>query len=94
MRESCIFNHRFGGLGIPIFGELCEKEYHSIMISAIALLINFEVMKQILNLNKNKEQIKHLNNDRQKKTVEIIRNEMSSEERKQNDLNLKAGVSS
>ena len=64
------------------------------MISAIALLINFEVMKQILNLNKNKEQIKHLNNDRQKKTVEIIRNEMSSEERKQNDLNLKAGVSS
>ena len=64
------------------------------MISAIALLINFEVMKQILNLNKNKEEIKHLNNDRQKKTVEIIRNEMSSEERKQNDLNLKAGVSS
>ena len=64
------------------------------MISAIALLINFEVMKEILNLNKNKEQIKHLNNDRQKKTVEIIRNEMSSEERKQNDLNLKAGVSS
>ena len=64
------------------------------MISAIALLINFEVMKQILNLNKNKKQIKHLNNDRQKKTVEIIRNEMSSEEKKQNDLNLKAGVSS
>ena len=32
-----------------------------------------------------------MNNDRQKKVLEIIRNEMSSEERKENDLNLETG---
>ena len=31
------------------------------------------------------------NNDRQKKVLEIIRNEMSSEERKENNLNLETG---
>ena len=35
-----------------------------------------------------------MNNDRQKKILEIIRNEMSSEGRKQNNLNLKTGASS
>ena len=35
-----------------------------------------------------------MNNDQQKKILEIIRNEMSSEERKQNDLNLETGASS
>ena len=35
-----------------------------------------------------------MNNDRQNKILEIIRNEMSSEEIKQNDLNLKTGASS
>ena len=42
-------------------------------------------------LNNNKKQIKSMNNDRQKKVLEIIRNEMSSEERKENDLNLETG---
>ena len=35
-----------------------------------------------------------MNNDRQKKILEIIRDEMSLEERKQNDLNLETGASS
>ena len=35
-----------------------------------------------------------MNNDRQKKIREIIRDEMSLEERKQNDLNLETGASS
>ena len=35
-----------------------------------------------------------MNNDRQKKIFEIIRNEVSSEERKQNDLNFETGGSS
>ena len=34
-------------------------------------------------LNNNKKQIKSMNNDRQKKILETIRNEMSSEDRKQ-----------
>ena len=34
-------------------------------------------------LNNKKKQIKSMNNDRQKKILEIIRNEMSSEDRKQ-----------
>ena len=42
-------------------------------------------------LNNNKKQIKSMNNDRQKKVLEIIRNEMSSEERKENNLNLETG---
>ena len=33
-------------------------------------------------LNNNKKQIKSMNNDRQKKVLEIIRNEMSSEIKK------------
>ena len=45
-------------------------------------------------LNNNKKQIKSMNNDRQKKVLEIIRNEMSSEERKENDLNLETGETS
>ena len=35
-----------------------------------------------------------MNNDRQKKILEIIRDEMSLEERKQNDFNLETGASS
>ena len=34
-----------------------------------------------------------MNNDRQKKILEIIRNEMNSEERKQNDLSEETGAS-
>ena len=33
-----------------------------------------------------------MKNDRQKKILESIRNEMSSEERKQNNLNLETGA--
>ena len=35
-----------------------------------------------------------MNNDPQKKILEIIRNEISPEESKQNDLNLETGASS
>ena len=35
-----------------------------------------------------------MKNNRQRKALEIIRNKMSSEERKQNDLNLETGASS
>ena len=45
-------------------------------------------------LDSKKKQIKSMNNDRQKKILKIIRNEMSSEGRKQNNLNLKTGASS
>ena len=45
-------------------------------------------------LNTKKKQIKSMKNDRQKEILEIVRNEMSSEERKQNDLNLETGTSS
>ena len=45
-------------------------------------------------LDSKKKQIKSMNNDQQKKILEIIRNEMSSEGRKQNNLNLKTGASS
>ena len=45
-------------------------------------------------LNNKKKQVKYMKNDRQKKIFEIIRNEMSSEERKKNDLNLETGASS
>ena len=45
-------------------------------------------------LDTKKKQIKSMNNDRQKKILEIIRNEMSSQESKQNDLNLKTATSS
>ena len=44
--------------------------------------------------NNNKKQIKSMKNDLQKKILEIIGNEISSEERKQNDLNLETGASS
>ena len=42
----------------------------------------------------NKKEIKSMNNNRQKKILEIRRNEMSSEERKQNDLNFETAASS
>ena len=45
-------------------------------------------------LDTKKKQLRSMNNNRQKKILEIIRNEMSSEERKQNDLNLETGASS
>ena len=43
-------------------------------------------------LDTKKKQLRSMNNNRQKKILEIIRNEMSSEERKQNDLNLEIGA--
>ena len=45
-------------------------------------------------LNNKKKQIKSTKKDRQKEILEIIRNKMSSEERKQNDLILETGTSS
>ena len=89
---------RLGGLGIPIFEELCEIEYqNSIMISKhLRNRISDQFRRRELDpeLNNNKKQIKSMKNDRQKKDLEIIRNEMSSEERKQNDLNFKTSASS
>ena len=88
---------RLGGLGIPIFEELCEIEYqNSIMISehlCNRITDQFRRHEPDPELN-NKKQIKYMNNDQQKKVLEIIRNEMSSEERTQNDLNLETGASS
>ena len=40
-------------------------------------------------IDNKKDQIKSMKNDRHKKILELIRNEMSSEERKKNDLNSK-----
>ena len=44
-------------------------------------------------LNIKKKQIKFIKNDRQKKILGIIRNETSSEERKQHDLSFETGTS-
>ena len=89
---------RLGGLGIPIFEELCEIEYqNSIMISehlCTRITDRFRRHEPDPELNIKKKQIKSMNNDRQKNILEIIKNEMSSEERTQNDLNLETGASS
>ena len=45
-------------------------------------------------LDTKKKQIRSMNNDQQKKIIEIIRNEMSLEERKNTDLSLETGASS
>ena len=86
---------RLGGLGIPIFEELCEIEYqNSVMISehlCKRITDQFRRHEPGLELDTKKKQIKSLNKGRQ--ILEIIRNEMSSEERKQNDLNLQIGRS-
>ena len=85
------------GLGIPIFEELCEIEYqNSIRISehiCNRITDQFRRHEPDPELN-NKKEIKSMNNDRQKKILEIRRNEMSSEERKQNDLNFETAASS
>ena len=47
-----------------------------------------------LKVDTKKKQINSMNNDRQKKIFEIIRNKVSSEEGKQNDLNFETGESS
>ena len=49
--------------------------------------------KPVPELNNKEKQIKFTKNDRQKKILEIIRNKTSSEERRQNDLNLETGTS-
>ena len=88
---------RLGGLVIPIFEELREIEnQNSIMISehlCNRITYQFKRYEPDLELNNNKKQIKSMKNVRQKKIREVI-NEMSSEERKQNDLNLETGASS
>ena len=43
-------------------------------------------------LNDKKKQIRYMKNARQKKILETIRNEISSEKRKQNDVNLNLGT--
>ena len=75
-----------------MFEELCEIEnQNSIMMPEHLcnyITDQFRRHKPDAELNNKKKQIKSMNNDRQKKILEILRNEMSSEERKQNDLNL------
>ena len=77
---------RLGTLGIPIFEELCEIEYqNSIMISehlCNGINDHFRRHEPDPELDTKKKQKNSLNNDRHKKILEIIRNEMSSEERK------------
>ena len=88
---------RLVGLVIPIFEELCEIEYqNSMMISehlCNGITDQFRRHEPDPELNTKKKQIKTMNNDRQKKILEIIRNEMNSEERKQNDLSEETGAS-
>ena len=88
---------RLVGLGISIFEELSEIEYqNSFMISehlCYRITDQFRRHEPDLELNKKKKQIKSMKNDRQNKILEIIRNKMSSEEKKQNDLNIETGVS-
>ena len=87
---------RLGGLGISIFEE-GEIEYqNSIMISehlCNRITDQFKRHEQDAELNK-KKQINSMKKDRQKNILDIIRNHMSSGERKQNDLNLETGASS
>ena len=73
-----------GGLGTPIFEKFCEIEYqNSIMIIRTSLQWNQYRRHELDHgLNNKKKQVKYMKNDRQKKIFEIIRNEMSSEERK------------
>ena len=87
---------RLGGLGISIFEE-GEIEYqNSIMISehlCNRITDQFKRHEPDAELNK-KKQINSMKKDRQKNILDIIRNHMSSGERKQNDLNLETGASS
>ena len=88
---------RLVGVGISIFEELSEIEYqNSFMMSehlCNRITDQFRRHEPDLELNKKKKQIKSMKNDRQNKILEIIRNKMSSEEKKQNDLNIETGVS-
>ena len=89
---------RLGGLGTPMFEEVFKIEYQdSIMISdhlCNCITDQFRRHEPDPELNNKRKQIKSMKKDRQKKILEIIRNEMSSEERKQNDLNLETDASS
>ena len=77
---------RLGGLGIPIFEELSEIEYqNSVMISedlCNRITDQFRRYEPDPELNTKTKQIKSMNNDRQEKILEIVRNEMSLQERK------------
>ena len=88
---------RLGGLGIPIFEELWEIEHQNPIVISEHLYNRitdqFRSHDPYPELNNKKKQIKS-KNDRQRKILEITRNEMSSEERRQNDLNLETGASS
>ena len=88
---------RLGGLGVPTFEEFCEIEYQNSIITSEHLCNHitgqFRRHEPDPELNDKKKQIKSTKNDRQKKILELIRNEISSEERKKN-LNLKIGASS
>ena len=85
------------GLGL-VFEELCEIEYqNSIMISEYLcnhIADQFRRHQPDPELDTKKKQIRSINSVRQKKILEIIRNKMSSEERKQNDSNLETTASS
>ena len=84
--------------GIPIFEEEGEIGNQNSIISehlCNRITEQFRRHEPDPELNNKKKQIKSMKNDRQKKILQIIRNEMSSEERKQkNDLNLETGTPS
>ena len=88
---------RLGGLDILIFEELCELENQNpIIISEHLSNRNtgqFRRHEPDPELNIKKKQIKFIKSDRQKKILGTIRNETSSEERKQHDLSFETGAS-
>ena len=81
-----------------LFEELCETQYqNSITVlegPCNGITYQFRRHEPDPELSDKKKQTKSMKNDRQKKILKSIRNEMSSEERKQNDLNLETGASS
>ena len=89
---------RLGGLGIPIFSELCEREYRNSVLVTQQLTEKIRDQTTVYNIDKEREKeiqsrIKKNRKEYEEKVIEDLRKKMSKEQTRANDLAQMKGAS-
>ena len=88
---------KYGGLGIPIFSEIAEHEYQNSLYITEKLRDNIIQQKRRFegdpDITKKKNAIKAEKHARHKEVLNEIRNQMTPQQQKLNDINQVAGAS-
>ena len=89
---------RLGGLGIPIFAEMCDREFNNSLRITEMLRQNIVAQEQMLVVDRDAERtielkIKHERNEHQENMLTILRGKMNKSQLRGNDIAQMKGAS-